>query len=409
MLKNKILPMKPTTKITRPSNSSSTACATNKKILIACMALTIGGLSKVRAQTVVETFDDGLANTRFSEPIISKDNASTPDDALVDYAFDYSTLGIPPAPNTPGSTTVGIAFGSNLTDQILGDEGESVGVTSSISLPDGDFVITADVYLYIDQASGTTEEAFLGVYSDGSSVPLLFEEFGSGVQFTINTDGDSFSNADYTRILGGATNNYGDLGEWQDIPDGSIPRVPTGNRGSVGPFNQWVELELRNSAGQLSFRLNGFELATYDNTDGRFSGGSLVLGGGDLLNSVNPNNRQIFDNLVVTDASDGSAEEFRVFITPAVPPATGFDLQWPSTPGKTYNVRTSTDLTGAVSTWDLVQAGITATPPMNRLNVDLGGNGDSTQLKNLARGDELDVSDLNQTNNRVQALGESVV
>jgi len=263
------------------------------------MALMIAVLAGMDAAAVVETFDDGLANTRFSAPIISKDNASTPDDAMVDYAFDYSSLGIAPAPNTVGGTTIGMAFGSNLTEQTVGNEGESVGVTSSIPLPMGDFIITADVYLYIDQASGTTEDAFLGVYSDGSSAPLYLEETGSGVQFAINTDGDSFFDADYTRILGAPTNSHSGLGDWEDIPNGSIPGVPTGNAGAVGPFNQWVELELRNTAGQLSFLLNGYELASYDNTDGTFAGGSLMLGGADLFNSVNANNRQIFDNLEI--------------------------------------------------------------------------------------------------------------
>lgn len=323
------------------------------------------------AGTVVETFDDGSASIRFSAPIISKDNASTPDDALVNFAFDYSTLGIGPAPNTVGGTTVGIAFGSNLTEQPASSEGESVGVTSSIPLPVGDFVITADLYLYIDQASGSTEEAFLGVYSDGSSVPLYLEETGSGVQFTINTDGDSSPNADYTLIRGAPTNTHSGLGDWEDIPDGSIPGVPTGNSTNVGPFNQWVELELSNTAGQLSFLINGYELATYDNTAGTFSGGSLVLGGGDLFNLANANNRQIFDNLVVSAEAE---ELLRLTIARAEEPATGFQLEWGSQFGKTYNLRTSPNLTGAISTWDLVQGEIVATSPTNSFNVEFEGS-----------------------------------
>ncbi len=62
--------------------------------------------------------------------------------------------------------------------------------------------------------------------------------------------------------------------------------------------------------------------------------------------------------------------EFLLTITPATAPATGFVLDWQSQAGKLYNLRTSTDLTGAVSNWALVEGGIEATPPTNTYPVD---------------------------------------
>lgn len=47
------------------------------------------------------------------------------------------------------------------------------------------------------------------------------------------------------------------------------------------------------------------------------------------------------------------------------PTGSGFDLAWESQSGKLYNVRSSPNLTGDISTWTLVQGDITADPPIN--------------------------------------------
>lgn len=62
--------------------------------------------------------------------------------------------------------------------------------------------------------------------------------------------------------------------------------------------------------------------------------------------------------------------DLRLTITPATAPATGFELAWESQAVKRYNLRTSTDLTGPISTWSLVEGGIEATPPTNTFPVD---------------------------------------
>jgi len=60
---------------------------------------------------------------------------------------------------------------------------------------------------------------------------------------------------------------------------------------------------------------------------------------------------------------------FQVTIAPAVSPATGYDLTWPSQVGKLYNLRTSTDLNGAISTWEIVEGGISPDAPTISRNV----------------------------------------
>lgn len=63
----------------------------------------------------------------------------------------------------------------------------------------------------------------------------------------------------------------------------------------------------------------------------------------------------------------------RLTITPAFPPATGFDLEWNSLPGKSYNLRTSSDLMGLIAGWEILEADIASNPPANLFNVATDG------------------------------------
>lgn len=63
-------------------------------------------------------------------------------------------------------------------------------------------------------------------------------------------------------------------------------------------------------------------------------------------------------------------DTFTLTISPATAPDTGYDLEWDSQAGKVYNLRTSTDLAGGITTWDMVASDIVATPPSNTFNVD---------------------------------------
>jgi len=60
-------------------------------------------------------------------------------------------------------------------------------------------------------------------------------------------------------------------------------------------------------------------------------------------------------------------------IAPATLPDGGYDLEWSSRPAKIYNLRTSANLTGEISTWDLVEGNIATTPPFNTFNVAPSG------------------------------------
>ena len=97
-----------------------------------------------------------------------------------------------------------------------------------------------------------------------------------------------------------------------------------------------------------------------------------------LTRQVNVNYDEIRIGLTLADVMPiapppAPESSFQVVITPAVAPATGFDLEWESQSGKRYNLYTSTDLAGPINTWTLLEGDIEATPPANVKNVPEDG------------------------------------
>lgn len=281
------------------------------------LAAVVSMTSTASALPFSEDWDDGLGATRWSAPIIAQEDPGIPFDGSVDYAFDYSVLGAGPAPNTPGVTTIGVAMETNTTDQCPADpnctdsdEGEGVGIvplSALATMPAGDFLLQADMYIYWNGGSGSTEYGTFGAFSGGTASPIRFNiDHGDGLAWQV--DGEDGSSTDILRyeslpIPGSETG----LGSYDAIPNGSIPSVPTGGALGSGPFNQWVEMDIYSVSGIVSFSMNGFVIDTFDNTGGTFSGGTLLLGHSDPFNSVNPDdpisglsNVVVFDNISLT-------------------------------------------------------------------------------------------------------------
>jgi hypothetical protein len=271
--------------------------------------------------TFVEDFDDGLASNRWSAPIVDAELGLF--DGSVDYAFDYGAVGIPAAPNSGGSTT-GLFFEANLNDDGAFDEGELVGINSSIAtIPGGDFRLTMDAWFEVDFAlAASTEYANVGVFASGPNAPgdpsltgdsaMRFGlSDGDGLTFSLSSDGGSASDILVYSDPGNA-NSGGQVADFDldDIPNGSIPGVGTGI-GEDGPAGAgWVELAIESVAGMISFQINGFELATFDNTGGAHTGGTIQLGYSDVFNSstgAGLTNFIVYDNVVLEIPTPSSA------------------------------------------------------------------------------------------------------
>ncbi|MEN0110506.1 MAG: hypothetical protein AAF805_07250 [Planctomycetota bacterium] len=279
------------------------------RLLLPPLVLTVTlAAASASAQTLfTENWDDGQGATRWSGPLVTLETPSLGWDGAVDYAFDYSVLGAPPAPGSLGGSTTGVFLESNTTDQTLGDEGESVGVVPlGFDLPDTNYVLTAQVYLFWNlETAGSTEYATLGVHHQRSAnIPTTFGiNDGDGIAWQVDSDGDGGSRG----VMRFESPGPGEtrVATYSDFPDGTIPGVPTGGLSPVGPFNQWVELSITSEAGEIEFAMNGYVFETYTNA-GAFTGGTLLLAHSDPFNSVSPDNGAglsngvVFDNVTVT-------------------------------------------------------------------------------------------------------------
>ena len=264
-----------------------------------------------------DDFEDGDGVTRWSAPVVGLETPAIGSDGNVDYAFDYSAISnpfdggnpIPPAPNSAPGTTTGVYITSNNTDNCPGDagcvapandEGDSIGIVSNFGLPaTGNYKVTGDLFLFWNGGGGSTEYTSFGINHQGSdNAPLRFNlNHGDGLAWQVDTDGDS--GTDIIRYEG--TSQSG-LGGWEDIPNGTIPGVPTGDAVVPGIFSQWVEVEITHANGTSGFRING---ALIDHAANLFSGGGVLIGHSDAFNSVNnPINGftsgSIWDNITVT-------------------------------------------------------------------------------------------------------------
>lgn len=282
-----------------------------------------------QAATFSENFDDGNAFIRWSSPTVDSDIGTF--DGTVNYAFDYGALGVPAAPG--GGDTLGLFFEANKTDDVTGDEGEAIAVQSLLAtMPAGDFKLSMDVYYIVDNnAGGTTEFGIFGVYTSGANdpgdasilddVPFDFS-VSNGDGLAWDATGEGGATNDFNRYEDAGNADAGtqtSLGGYDDIPEGSIPGVSTGDGSadpfSFGPANRWVDVSIESNGGIVSFLMNGFEIDSFDNTAGTFSGGSIMLGYADYFNSTAnpalgtdpfPSIAQaiIYDNVVLEEVID---------------------------------------------------------------------------------------------------------
>lgn len=301
---------------------------------IVTVSLISACLASVATAQFFEDWDDGNGSSRWSAPIVALEDPGIAFDGGVDYAFDYSTIGIPSAPNSTGGTTIGAAMEANTTDQcpddpacVDSDEGEGVGIVPLSSLgniPSGDFSLRTDAYMFWNGGSGSTEYLSIGVFNQGSAVPLRFDlDNGDGLAWSF--DGEGGSGTDILRFENPPGVETG-LGGWEDIPFGTIPGFNTGTPGVdfpgnqfAGPANRWIEVGIDSTGGMVSLLVNGVVIDTFDNSAGTLVGGSLMLGMSDPFNSVNvddvngASNLVIFDNVSLTAVPEPTAGLLSLF------------------------------------------------------------------------------------------------
>jgi hypothetical protein len=145
------------------------------------------------------------------------------------FSFDYSTLGIPSAPNSTGGTTRGLRLRANVPPGAPTFGGLSVSPTG-LSLS-GNYMIRADVFLqapgpFPAGGTGSTQVTGMGLGTAGVTA-----QWAGGVQDSVwfGATGDGGSSVDFRAYSRDAGTGY---------PDGStvFAATGTGNRNNTHPY-----------------------------------------------------------------------------------------------------------------------------------------------------------------------------
>ena len=318
---------------------------------LAAVAAMLVAATAANAQTQVyfNNFDtDDSANWAVNIVVgTAKTNSSTSYNGA-DFNFDYSTVGIPPAPNSTGGTTKGLKLWANLGTGGLFPAGTSVSPTN-FPITDN-FEMHWDLWLNNTRLGGTTEFGGAGYGTAGTSAQVAGNAFDSTVVGVLTDHGSSASVRAYgslhsisyqdgyfiigsnTNVAGGPPNGdpssgYVYAGTNRNsansyyapfFPSTTPPQAQTnlfprqtGYASPLGSCNfAWRDMSMRKVANVLTFRIDGNLIATVDTTDAGVLGGQYLLfnmfdfnaGGNSDIDSTNLQ-FAVFDNIRVTNFS----------------------------------------------------------------------------------------------------------
>ena len=274
-------------------------------------------------------------------------------DFTADFAFDYSTIGIPEAPNSTGTTaTTGLKMYANEIFNTFG--GGSVSPTG-LDLGTGDYVLKFDWWNNFHGpapggGSGTTQISYAGVMTDGltsnsagaSDSVFLAQTLdgGSSADWRVYSSDKPVSyaatdltgaTAVYEASLGGtdatarnASNVY--YASDPAFPSNAIPAAQTAivngldplvdHTGSAQPgitAFSWAEGEVKKVGDIVSMSVNGVLIATVDTSTFTTAtgGNNILLGHGDTNGSSSSDalfstlTFSLFDNIRVEDVAAG--------------------------------------------------------------------------------------------------------
>ena len=269
------------------------------------------------AQLFSDNFDAGTSASGWSTKLSHSD-------AFSNFAFDYSTLGIPSAPKSTGGTTIGMNFLAN----------QSAGVQQGVSASPigysftGDFRIQFDMWLnYVASGNGSTQVGSFGWGTSGAAAQWAGSS--SSIMFGGTTDGGSTS--DYRLYRNNAlvtttsayaaaslnntatyyTTRYGNTA----VPSAQVTLFPA-QAGAVSPAGTlgfaWHDVVIEKVGTILTWSVDGSLIATGDSAGATLSGNNIFFGLFDInAGSSTDGDDQIvtaiYDNITVTTIPEPSS------------------------------------------------------------------------------------------------------
>lgn len=231
-------------------------------------------------------------------------------DATVEWAFDYSTLGIGPAPNTTDTSTLGLRIAVNKNE---GTAGGSAGINFyPIGQKfKGDYALRFDMYLsYGTPATTTTEHAIAGLNHSGDRT----------VRATQSTDTNNTTaggDGVWINIVADAS-DLRDYAAYTYSTPGSLPQILTnrpasaftsiitrppysvaGSPSSSGASQSWADVELSQVNRNITLKVNNNVIFRLTNST-PYTSGNIMLGMNDQFDSIGgANNFVVLDNVRV--------------------------------------------------------------------------------------------------------------
>ncbi len=257
------------------------------------------GLSVSAAASAQLISDDFEVDSSANYTVVDDSNGASGDgtaDSTSTFAFDYVAAGIPLAPNSMPGDKGGLRFTANdsagQADHITAYHNTAINLST--------YTLQVDMYMFVDDAGGTTEMATVGVAGNSSDFNSIFTPIAGAGHF-VSITGDGGSASDYrhytpslTAVPSGdesylnsdnTTNATGDT-YLAIFPEGDFP-------GSPG--NRWTTLTIDVTPSTVTYSLDGTPIIQ---TDTEATNGLVSLGHTDLFTSVGPHG-VVFDNLVV--------------------------------------------------------------------------------------------------------------
>ena len=250
-----------------------------------------------------ENFDDGTAASRWT-------TSQTGGTNLANFAYDYSTAGIPTAPGGTGST--GLRFDTNT--------GPTGAISAIMAFPNGqnftgNQTLSFNLWFNVVGTAATTEHGVFGL--NHTSTAIQTPTAGSG---TIPSVGPSPNGFDYAmtgdagalrdlRTYANGLEIYGTAAGYarnnlfvqtEDVNPYLFAYQPYLTSTAAMPANQWLNVAVTSYSGTALFQVNG---QTWARTTTATGTGNVMLGYMDLFTSVAPNTIfGLYDNVTVSVA-----------------------------------------------------------------------------------------------------------
>ncbi|MEE2947499.1 MAG: Calx-beta domain-containing protein, partial [Verrucomicrobiota bacterium] len=271
-------------------------------------------------------FEDDFNSDTSANWIVLSDTSADENDAAyeaalgdftVHFAFDYSSRGIPPAPNSGDNSTQGVRISVNNNDDTGGSEAIGVNLFPAKQNFSGNYAVRFDMWINYNGpaggGTGSTEHAIFGINQSGERVGWSSQPTGDGIWFGV--DGEGGSSTDYYSFEADDTGTVsalppdlaGMIGKNNSHPlyQFLFPAPTFETQGAPG--KHWVSVEVRQNDDVLSWVMNGMVIASRPVSAESFgvrSEGTVMLGYMDLFNSIaNPkeDNFVIYDNVQVVN------------------------------------------------------------------------------------------------------------